>query len=139
AKSEPAPDFTLKDADGHDVKLSDFRGKVVLLDFWATWCGPCKFTIPELNNLQKKYGNKGLVILGVSLDEDGWPAIKAYTEKQKFEYTILLSTPEMMKAYDDKVDALPTAFIIDKEGKIRNKHEGITDTDVFDSEIKELL
>src|SRR4051794_39942941 len=73
-KIEMAPDFTLKDSHGVQVKLSDLRGKVVLLDFWATWCGPCKVTIPEMNKLFQKYQDKGVVILGISMDEDGWDA-----------------------------------------------------------------
>src|SRR5262249_51447765 len=96
-----APDFTLKDSHGQVVRLSDFRGKVVLLDFWATWCGPCRMTIPELNALAKKYQDQGVVVLGVSLDEKGWPAIKNFTKRQAIDYTVVLSTPEVQKAYDN--------------------------------------
>ncbi|HZS47622.1 MAG TPA: TlpA disulfide reductase family protein [Blastocatellia bacterium] len=138
-KPQPAPDFTLKDGDGHDVKLSSFKGKVVLLDFWATWCGPCRVTIPELNELSKQYQGKDVVILGVSLDEDGWTAIKTYTAKQSIDYPIVLSTPDVTKLYDDYIDALPTALIIDREGKIRQKFEGITNKEDFEKQIKDLL
>src|SRR5882724_8184268 len=138
-KVETAPDFTLKDSHGVVVKLSDLRGKVVLLDFWATWCGPCKVTIPEMNKLAQKYADKGVVILGISMDEDGWDAINPFLQKVKFEYPVLLSEPDKMKGYDDKLDALPTAILIDKEGKIRQMHEGITNTDVFEKEIEALL
>jgi len=138
-KVETAPDFTLKDSHGVVVKLSDLRGKVVLLDFWATWCGPCKVTIPEMNKLAQKYADKGVVILGISMDEDGWDAVNPFLAKVKFEYPVLLSEPDKMKGYDDKLDALPTAILIDKEGKIRQMHEGITNTDVFEKEIEALL
>src|SRR5205085_578578 len=86
AKIETAPDFTLKDSHGVHVKLSDLRGKVVVLDFWATWCGPCKVTIPEMNKLAQKYQDKGVVILGISMDEDGWDAVNPFLAKVKFEY-----------------------------------------------------
>src|SRR5215471_12866795 len=138
-KVEMAPDFTLKDSHGVAVKLSDLRGKVVVLDFWATWCGPCKVTIPEMNKLAQKYQDKGVVILGISMDEDGWDAVNPFLQKVKFEYPVLLSEPDKMKGYDDRLEALPTAIIIDKEGKIRQMHEGITNTDVFEREIEALL
>ena len=138
-KPEPAPDFTLKDSHGVNVKLSELRGKVVILDFWATWCGPCKATIPEMNKLYKKYQDKGVVILGISMDEDGWDVVNPFLTKVNFEYPVLLSEPDKMKGYEDRLDALPTAIIIDKEGKIRNTFEGITNSDVFEKEIEALL
>jgi len=138
-KIEMAPDFTLKDSHGVNVKLSALRGKVVILDFWATWCGPCKATIPEMNKLYKKYQDKGVMILGISMDEDGWDVVNPFIAKIKFEYPVLLSESDKMKGYEDRLDALPTAIIIDKEGKIRNTFEGITNSDVFEREIEALL
>ena len=96
-------------------------------------------TIPELNALAKKYQDQGVVVLGVSLDEKGWPAIKNFTKRQAIDYTIVLSTPEVQKAYDDLLDALPTALIIDKDGKIRHRFEGVTNKDAFEKQLQPLL
>ena len=78
-----APDFALKDANGATVQLSDYKGKVVLLDFWATWCGPCKIEIPWFIEFEQKYKDKGFAVLGVSMDEDGWSAVKPFMEEQR--------------------------------------------------------
>jgi cytochrome c biogenesis protein CcmG/thiol:disulfide interchange protein DsbE len=90
-----APDFTLKDATGKNVKLSDFKGKVVLLNFWATWCGPCKIEIPWFIDFQQQYKDKDLVILGVSMDDDGWKSVKPYVEQKKINYRVMIGTEEL--------------------------------------------
>jgi peroxiredoxin len=133
-----APDFSLKDAAGQPVKLSDLRGKVVLLDFWATWCGPCRYTMPQLNKLQAKYRDRGLVVIGVSLDEGGWDVVKPYMKKMDLTYTMVLADEEMHSRYSDVV-ALPTAFIIDREGKIRHRHVGLTSNDTLEKAVEALL
>ena len=90
AERKRAPDFELKDREGKTVRLSDYAGKVVLLDFWATWCGPCRSSIPWFNQLYAEYGPAGFVVLGVSMDEDGWTAVKPFMEKLPVAYPVLM-------------------------------------------------
>ena len=89
---KPAPEFALKDATGKTVKLSDYRGKVVLLNFWATWCGPCKIEIPWFMDFEQTYKDKNFAVLGISLDEDGWDAVKPFIEQKKINYRVVIGT-----------------------------------------------
>ena len=118
------PGFTVTDLDGKTVSFSDLKGKVVLVNFWATWCPPCRAEIPDLVALQDKYRDK-LVVLGISEDEDATPqAVKAFGVEQKMNYPIIMKTPELAKIFKG-VSALPTTFVIDPEGKIRQRHVGM--------------
>ena len=119
-----APEFTLKDSSGAVVHLSDYKGKVVLLDFWATWCGPCKIEIPWFMEFEQQYKDRGFAVLGVSMDEGGWDDVKPYIDQHKINYRILMGTDVVGQAYGG-VDSLPTTFLIDRSGKIAVKHEGI--------------
>jgi peroxiredoxin len=117
-KGKPAPDFALKDLSGNTVHLSDYRGKAVVLNFWATWCPPCKAEMPWFVELQKQYGPQGLAIVGVSLDDDASPEqIAKFTHKLNVNYTILLGKDDVAKLYGG-VDALPTTFYIDRNGTL---------------------
>ena len=133
-----APEFTLADQTGKQVKLSDFKGKVVLLNFWATWCGPCKVEIPWFIEFQKTYENKDLVILGVSLDEDGWTSVKPYMDEKKMNYRVLAGNDDVAKNYGG-VESLPTTFLIDKEGRIAATHVGLISKSAYKKEIEGLL
>jgi peroxiredoxin len=129
AESGPlAPDFSLQDLSDRNVSLSDFRGKVVLLDFWATWCPPCRMSIPELVKLQDKYRDDGLEILGISLDDpqDGLSRyLNEFREKYKINYRILRFNSKVMQDYFGMDSpAIPTMFVIDRDGKIREKIVG---------------
>jgi thiol-disulfide isomerase/thioredoxin len=132
-------DFTLKDLQGKDVSLSSFKGKVVLLNFWATWCGPCKAEIPSLVELQAQYGKNGFVVVGYSVDDEA-PQAKAFVDEYKINYPILLGLGR-----EDVQDAfgpmwgIPASFIISREGKVCQKHMGIAPKAVFEKEIKALL
>ena len=118
------PGFTVTDLDGKTVSFADLRGKVVLVNFWATWCPPCRAEIPDLVALQEKYRDK-LVVLGISEDEDATPAqVKAFGVERKVNYPIVMKTPELAKIFKG-VSALPTTFVIDPEGKIRQRHVGM--------------
>lgn len=118
------PGFTVTDLDGKTVSFADLRGKVVLVNFWATWCPPCRAEIPDLVALQEKYRDK-LVVLGISEDEDATPAqVKAFGVEQKMNYPIIMKTPELAKIFKG-VSALPTTFVIDPEGKVRQRHVGM--------------
>ena len=139
ANRKPAPDFTLKDANGTAVRLSDFRGKVVLLNFWATWCGPCTLEIPWFVEFEQQYKSKGLEVVGVSMDEDGWQVIKPYIAEHKVNYRILLGDDSVSQLYGG-VDSLPTTFIIDREGRFAfSPHVGLAGKNEYLSEIQTLL
>jgi peroxiredoxin len=132
-----ASDFTLSDSKGASVKLSDYKGQVVLLDFWATWCGGCKVEIPWYMEFQNKYRASGLSVIGVSMDDDGWKSVKPFLEKQPVNYPIVIGNPELAKRY--MVDAMPMTLLIDREGKIADSHVGMVDKGAFESEIQVLL
>jgi peroxiredoxin len=125
---QDAPDFKLQDLAGNEVTLSRFRGSIVILDFWATWCPPCRQSIPELVELQNKYGKKGVVILGVSMDDPKQapdPYMTAFKDKFKINYTILRANGQVSKDYFGTSQmAIPTMFVINRKGKIVDKFVG---------------
>ncbi|MGA7414692.1 MAG: TlpA disulfide reductase family protein [Bryobacteraceae bacterium] len=133
-----APDFSLKDENGKTVKLSDYRGKVVLLNFWATWCGPCKVEIPWFMEFEQQYKDKGFAVLGVAMDDEGWQAVKPYLSERKVNYRILLGNDSVTQLYGG-VDSLPTTFVIDKDGRIASAHVGLVGKNEYAGEIQALL
>ena len=134
-----APDFTLHDANGTAVKLSDYRGKVVLLNFWATWCGPCQLEIPWFVEFEQQYRSKGLEVIGISMDEDGWSAVKPYIAEHKVNYRVLLGNDSVSQLYGG-VDSLPTTFLIDRDGKFAfSPHIGLAGKNEYLDEIQTLL
>jgi peroxiredoxin len=133
-----APDFALKDANGTTVRLSDYRGKVVLLNFWATWCGPCKLEIPWFMEFEQEFKDRGFAVLGVSMDDDGWDAVKPYIAQRKVNYRIVLGNDAVADQYEG-VEALPTTFLIDREGRIAAKHQGLVSKNEYRNEILHLL
>ena len=135
---KPAPDFSLKDATGQTVKLSDYRGKVVLLNFWATWCGPCKIEIPWFIGFQQQYKDRDFAVLGISLDEDGWESVKPYLAESKINYRIMIGNDAIDKAYGG-LESLPTTFVIDRAGRIASKHVGLISKSTYENEIIRLL
>ena len=120
----PAPDFELTSLDGKRVKLSDFRGKAVLLNFWATWCSPCKVEMPWFVDLQKKYGNDGFVVLGVAMDDSDPSKIAQFASEMGVNYPVLLGTDKVSDDYGN-VQFLPTTFYIDRDGRIVGKGTGL--------------
>ncbi|MFL6451789.1 MAG: peroxiredoxin family protein [Bryobacteraceae bacterium] len=136
---KPAPDFTLQDANGTSVKLSDLRGKVVVLNFWATWCGPCALEIPWFIEFEQQFKSRGLEIVGISMDEDGWKAIKPYVASHKMNYRVLLGNDSVGQLYGG-VDSLPTTFVIDREGRLAfPPHVGLPGKNEYLNEIQTLL
>lgn len=133
-----APDFALKDSSGKVVHLSDYKGKVVLLDFWATWCGPCGIEIPWFTEFQRKYKDRGFTVLGVSMDDGGWKDVKPFVAENKINYQIVLGDDKTSDQYGD-VEALPTTFVIDRQGRIATVHIGLVDKKEFDDAIQKLL
>jgi peroxiredoxin len=133
-----APDFALKDAEGKTVHLSEYRGKVVLLDFWATWCDPCRLEIPWFIDLQRKNKDKGFDVLGVSMDDEGWEVVKPFMRDVGVNYRVLIGNDQTTEMYGG-VDALPTTFLIDRQGKIAAVHVGLTSRKAFEDDVAQLL
>lgn len=132
-----APDFTLVDTKGKKIKLSDYKGKVVILDFWATWCPPCRRGIPDLIDIQKQYKNK-VAIIGVSLDTDTKDNVVPFMKSFGINYPVVFGTPEVVENYGN-IQAIPTSFVIDKKGNIVNQHVGLTPKEKYVEEINKLL
>ncbi len=140
ANAKPANmNFTLKDLGNNDVKLTSLKGKVVLLDFWATWCGPCKIEIPWFIEFQQKYGKDGLQVVGVSID-DTLEKLKPYTTQMKMNYLVLqgLNHDDVQDAYGPMF-GIPVTVLISRDGKVCSKHVGLSSKDSFEKEIKSLL
>ena len=133
-----APDFVLKDVNGKTVRLSDYRGKVVLLDFWATWCSPCQIEIPWFMDLERRNKDKGFAVLGVSMDDDGWESVKPFLSQLGVNYRVVIGDSETAQLYGG-VDALPTTFLIDRDGKIAAVHVGLADRRDFEDGVEKLL
>lgn len=135
---KPAPDFTLQTLDGKDVTLSSLRGKAVLLNFWATWCGPCKIEMPWFVELQKEYGSQGLQIVGVAMDDSSTQDIQTFVKEMGVNYPVLLGKEAVGQAYGG-VDVLPTTFFIDRNGDIVAREFGLQSRSLFVDNIKKAL
>ncbi len=146
-KPTASPDFTLKDLDDHDVSLSQFKGKVVLVNFWATWCGPCKIEIPWLVELQGEYAARGFTVLGVAMDEEGKSAVAPFVQKERFKVG---GTPQSMNypivlgndATADKFGGLigfPTSILMSKDGRVVNRVDGLVSYDEIEKAIQSQL
>jgi peroxiredoxin len=135
---KPAPDFSLKDADGKVVHLSDYHGKVVLLDFWATWCGPCKIEIPWFEEFERKYKDRGLAVVGVAEDDEGWPVVMPFLKDHSVNYRVIRDD-DGKTADRFSVEAFPTTLLIDRNGQITATHVGLTSRKEFEDAIEQLL
>lgn len=132
-----APDFTLEDSNGGDVKLSDLKGKVVLVNFWATWCGGCQVEIPWFIEFQKKYVSRGLVVVGISMDDDGWKSVKPWLVEKKLNYPIVIGSDALGKQFG--LDAMPLTALVDRDGRIADVHSGLVNKSATDQKIRSLL
>jgi len=137
-KLATAPDFTLESLDGKNVRLSDLRGKAVLLNFWATWCGPCKIETPWLVEMQDKYGSQGLQVVGVAMDDSGKDDIAKFAKDMGMNYPVLLGKEAVGDDYGG-VPALPESFFISRDGKIVDKIIGLRGKAEIEDSIKKAL
>lgn len=134
---DPAPAFKLSTIDGKPLSLADYKSKVILLNFWATWCGPCRAEVPDLVELQNKYKDQ-LQVIGLVVDDDDEDAVKKFADKYGINYPIGLATDEIRTEYGG-IPALPTSFVLDEEGRVVQKHEGLRDPVLYEVEIRSLL
>lgn len=133
-----APPFTVTSESSKPITLSAYAGKVVLLNFWATWCAPCRVEMPWFEEFSREYKDRGLVVLGVSMDDEGWKAAKPALDKLKITYPVGLKTKSIGKAYG-VTESLPVTFLIDRKGVIRTVKEGFGNKDEFTKAIEALL
>ena len=134
---EPAPALDAKDIFGNPVNKDDWPGKVVMVNFWATWCPPCRYEIPELLQLKQEFGDK-LEIIGMSEDDDGPDGVIKFALSKNMSYPIVMATRDIVRSYGG-VPALPTTFLINTEGRVVTKHSGLYPKDAYDQEIRALL
>ena len=141
SKRNPAPDFEVKDANGQTFHLADYKGKVVLLNFWATWCGPCKVEIPWFMDFERNYKDHGFAVVGISLDDDGWEVVKPFVASRRMNYRVALGNMQIERLYGggDGIQSVPTSFIIDREGKVSGVHVGLVSKSDYQNELEELL
>lgn len=137
-KRPQAVNFKLKDSNGTEVQLADYKDKVVLLNFWATWCGPCEVEIPWFKEFEQTYKDKGFAVLGVSEDEGGWAAVRAYMEARKMNYRVVLDEQNLPSPYKE-IQALPTTYLIDRQGRIAGTHTGLVSKETYEYGIQQLL
>ena len=134
---DPAPDFQLKDLAGKDLSLASAKGKVILLNFWATWCGPCRAEIPSLIALQNRYKDR-LQIIGLVVDDDDPDAVKQVVDSEGINYPVALASDQIRYAYGG-IPALPTVFVINSDGRVVQKHVGLFNPALYETEVRALL
>ena len=134
---EQVPDVILPALGGKQVHLRDFRGKILLVDFWATWCGPCKETIPDLVTLQERHRRDGLEVIGISLDVQGEAAVAAFAKMYRMNYTVLLGDDRTVRAFGG-IEGIPTSFVVDRRGRIVKRFVGVVDAATYEDVIRNL-
>ena len=134
----PAPSFTVRTLDGKTFRLHEHRGKPVVLDFWATWCGPCRATMPHLAGIQERYGGRGLVVLGLSVDEEGPAVVRRYGERLRIHFRLAMADEKLLDQYGP-IRQIPTTFFINRRGEVVRRTVGYIDAETLDEYVKELF
>jgi thiol-disulfide isomerase/thioredoxin len=133
-----APNFRFKSSTGKIIELAKLRGKVVVVNFWATWCGPCRAEIPGFIEVYRSYKSKGLEIIGISLDENGWDVVKPFLEKYKITYPVVVGDGKVVHDYGG-IDAIPTTFIVNRDGDVVSGHRGLLPKAQLERMLREVL
>jgi cytochrome c biogenesis protein CcmG, thiol:disulfide interchange protein DsbE len=133
-----APAFNVKSVEGKAVRFSDYRNRPVIVDFWATWCVPCRASMPHLSSMQERYGKNGLAVIGMSVDESGPAPVKKFASGLGVKFTIAMANDEVLDAYGP-IRSIPTTFFINRKGEIVRRVVGYIDGDVMDSYVQEIL
>lgn len=136
--ADKAPGFALRSLDGKTVDFSQFQGKVVLVDFWASWCRPCRMSIPDLNSLYQKYSPKGFEVVGISLDKGGTSRVQDFAKEIGISYTVVMGSPEIAKRWNTG-PAIPVAFLVNRDGEIVGKYVGLQNKTKLENEILRYL
>jgi thiol-disulfide isomerase/thioredoxin len=136
--ADPAPNFTLQSQDGKTIELKKLAGKAVVVNFWATWCGPCRAEIPGMMKVYEKYKARGFEIVGISLDKGGWDVVKPYLAKNNISYPIVVAGQELAEAYGG-IEGIPTSFFVDRKGNIVSRHVGALTGEAFEKAVKGIL
>jgi thiol-disulfide isomerase/thioredoxin len=136
--ADPAPNFVLQSQDGKMIELKKLAGKAVVVNFWATWCGPCRAEIPGMMKVYEKYKSKGLEIVGISLDRGGWDDVKPYLAKNRISYPVVVAGQELADAYGG-IQGIPTTFFVDRKGNIVSRQVGALSEEAFEKAVKGIL
>lgn len=133
-----APAFSVKSLEGRTVRLSDLRNKPVVLDFWATWCGPCRMSMPHLDAMQTRYAKQGLTVIGLSVDEAGPAPVKRYVQKAGLRFTLAMANDDVLEAYGP-IRSIPTTFFINRKGEVVRRVVGYVDGETMEGYVQEIL
>ena len=133
-----APTFTVRGLDGHAVKLSDFKGKVVVLDFWATWCGPCRASLPHLDEVQGRFAAQGLVVVGISVDDTEPQNVRRYVDRLGLKFRMAMADERVLDLYGP-IRQIPTTFFINRHGQVARRVVGYIDSETLESYVRELF
>jgi len=137
-EGSPAPAFSVRDLDGRNIRMQDLKGRPVVLDFWATWCAPCRASMPDLNTLQTRYAGQGLMVIGLSLDEDGTQPVRKFVDQLGVKFRIALANDRILSQYGP-IRSAPTTIFINRRGVIVRRVVGYIDQETMDSFIRELF
>ncbi|MBI5711317.1 MAG: TlpA family protein disulfide reductase [Candidatus Eisenbacteria bacterium] len=138
ASRDQAPAFTVRTLDGRTQRLSDLRGRPVMLDFWATWCAPCRASLPNLDAMQRRYGTRGLMVLGLSVDDDGPVAVRRFADRLGVRFPIAMAEEKVLDDYGP-IRTIPTTILINRRGQVVRRVVGYIDEETLDGYVKEIL
>ena len=133
-----APTFTVRALDGKTVKLSDYKGKAVVLDVWATWCGPCRATMPHLNEVQSRFSSQGLIVLGISVDDEEPQAVRRFADRLGVKFRLAMADERMLDLYGP-IRSIPTTFFINRRGEVTRRVVGYIDRETLEAYVRELF